>query len=96
MIIISRSTIWTTGRYDGPFEDYGDSAIWTGLYVASQAFRYGSTGEQAALDNMENGLRALHRLQILDENGDLDYVARYVFPDGRTWNEVRARLNAHP
>ncbi len=42
---------WHTGENDG---------LWTGLYVASQAFRYAATGDEDALDNlrvMMDGLR---------------------------------------
>ncbi|MDP8222207.1 MAG: hypothetical protein P9L99_02500 [Candidatus Lernaella stagnicola] len=44
-------TNWHTGENDG---------LWTGLYIASQAFRYASTGSQDALDVlrvMVDGLR---------------------------------------
>jgi hypothetical protein len=37
----------------------GDSTLWTGVYVASQAMRHLMTKEQQALENMLTGLRGL-------------------------------------
>ncbi len=49
----------------GEVEDIGDAAIWTGLYAASQAWRYRATRDPEALARMEDSLRALHRLADL-------------------------------
>lgn len=37
----------------------GDSDLWTGTYIASQAMRYKVTGEQKALDNLLHSLNGL-------------------------------------
>jgi hypothetical protein len=37
----------------------GDSLLWTGMYVASQAMRYRTTGEAVALDNLRRSLDAI-------------------------------------
>lgn len=41
----------------GVEEPSGDSMLWTGVYVASQAMRYDATGDASALANMLTGLR---------------------------------------
>ena len=58
----------------------GDSAIWTGHYLASQAFRYHQTGAPAALDNVRHALEGVGRL--LDINGGSGLLARMVAPEG--------------
>src|SRR5262245_13024960 len=40
----------------------GDSAIWTGHYLAAEAFRFRVTGEQQALDNLWTALRGIRSL----------------------------------
>jgi hypothetical protein len=67
-------------RKDGEFEDKNDSAIWTGVYVAAEAFRYQATGDPEAYVNMEKGLRALHLMQ--EKTGKPGLLARYIHPDG--------------
>ncbi len=51
------------GPPSGPFQPSGDSALWTGTYVASQAYRYEATFEQKALSNLVTSLDALLKLQ---------------------------------
>ncbi len=46
----------------------GDSAIWSGHYVAAEAFRYAVTGDPEALANAERVLTGIHRLVTLAEN----------------------------
>jgi hypothetical protein len=52
------------------FDDPQDSAIWTGIYTAAQAFRYASTpadspaAKQAALDGVRGAVGALHALAV--------------------------------
>src|SRR5690606_34197077 len=62
---------WLTAYRDGgpgmagnvvDYEGGGDSAIWTGHYVASQAFRYGVTGESEALDNLAHAVAGVDNL----------------------------------
>ncbi len=64
----------------GAPEEIGDAAIWTGLYVATEALRYATTNQPAARTNMENGLAALHRMQTA--TGQPGLLCRYVYPDG--------------
>jgi hypothetical protein len=60
------------------YKDHGDSAIWTGHYVASEALRYEVTGEPAALLGMT---RALEGLELcLDVGGHGGLLARCVIP----------------
>ena len=56
----------------------GDSTIWTGTYLAGQAFRYAVTGDEDAKQNAIDTVMALHtHLQITGEPG---YIARYAAP----------------
>jgi len=54
--------------------DSGDTLLWTGIYIASQAHRYKVTGDQEAIRNMEPSLWALHDLHKVTGNKTL--VAR--------------------
>ena len=56
----------------------GDSAIWTGHYLAAEAFRYRVTRAPAAIDNARAALAALTRL--VDVTG-IDLLARCTVPD---------------
>ncbi len=40
----------------------GDSAVWTGHYLAAEAFRYKVTGSSDALDNINNAISAINNL----------------------------------
>src|SRR5277367_5409639 len=40
----------------------GDSAIWTGHYLAAEAFRYKVTGATDALNNINNAIGAINNL----------------------------------
>ena len=40
----------------------GDSAIWTGHYLAAEAFRYKVTGDAGALTNINNAISAINNL----------------------------------
>ena len=55
----------------------GDSAIWTGHYLAAEAFRYRVTGSQEALDNAWRALQGIRSL--LDITGT-DVLARCLVP----------------
>ncbi|MCB9476494.1 MAG: hypothetical protein H6684_11870 [Deltaproteobacteria bacterium] len=55
--------------------DYGDSTIWTGTYLASQAFRYYVTGDPVAKDNVLNTVDALDG--HLHVTGVPGFIARY-------------------
>ncbi len=76
---------------EGAVVDYdggGDSAIWTGHYLAAQAFRYSVTGESEALDNVAHVIGGIGAL--LDVNGGTGLLARNAAPDaslvGQTLN----------
>lgn len=49
----------------------GDSAIWTGHYLAAEAFRYRVTGSGDALRNARNAIAALNGLVDVTGNGSL-------------------------
>jgi len=55
----------------------GDSAIWTGHYLAAEAFRYGATRSSEALSNTKQALAGVHAL--LDVTGN-DLLARCLVP----------------
>ena len=55
----------------------GDSAIWTGHYLAAEAFRYKVTGDPAALTNINNAISAIGNL-INVTGGDV--LARCALP----------------
>jgi hypothetical protein len=55
----------------------GDSAIWTGHYLAAEAFRYAVTGSPQALANAERALSGLEALAAVTGTGVL---ARCAFP----------------
>jgi hypothetical protein len=46
----------------GLLGDSGDSQIWTGIYIASQIYRYKATGEPEALARAERALWGFHAL----------------------------------
>jgi len=64
----------------GRAEDWGDTGIWTGLYAASQAWRYQATQSPEALARMHAALRALHRLHA--ESPVRGTLLRAIYPDG--------------
>jgi hypothetical protein len=57
---------------------YGDSAIWTGHWLAAQAFRHAVTGEPEALANVRSSLEGIGRL--IDLNGGTGLPARAAAP----------------
>src|SRR5258707_7977726 len=60
----------------------GDSAIWTGHYLAAEAFRYNVTRTPDALANVRNAERALRAL--VDVTGT-DVLARCLVPVDSTF-----------
>ncbi len=67
----------------------GDSAIFSGQYLASQAFRYAATnGDPDALDNLKHALWGVGNL--LDVNGATGLLARNAAPQGS-----QVALNMH-
>jgi len=61
-------------RYDG----LGDGAIWTGHYLAAQAFHYAVEPSPALLDELHETLAAIDLLTLV--SGRAGYVARYLGP----------------
>jgi hypothetical protein len=63
-----------TGYHSG-----GDSAIWTGHYLAAEAFRYSVTQDPLALDALGHTLKGIGAL--LDVNGGTGLLARVAAPE---------------
>src|SRR5205085_9816669 len=68
---------WSDDRYLDQWDDYGDSAIWTGTAGIAAAFRYASTGTRADYARMERYLRA--SLSQFEATGIDGYLARFHF-----------------
>lgn len=66
----------------------GDAAIWTGQYLASQAFSYNVTRDPSALSNVKHALGGIGKL--LDGNGGSGLLARNAAPVGSL---VEQRMN---
>jgi hypothetical protein len=62
----------------GPYWPSGDAALWTGTYVAAQAYRYQATGDAAALPPLVTALEGLLKLQEI--TGDWSQFARTLRP----------------
>lgn len=66
------------------FGGRGDSTIWTGTYLASQAFRFMTTGDPEAYDAILSTVDTLHHhLQV---TGRCGFIARYRGPDVYPFN----------
>ncbi len=55
----------------------GDSALWTGNYLAAESFRFAVTQDAAALSNVKSALAGLQSLVDVTGHG---YLARCAFP----------------
>lgn len=68
------------------YDDQQDSAIWTGTYLAAQAFRYAATGDpvekQEALRNARSAAQTLHL--FLEVTGQTGLLARFAGPLDQT------------
>ncbi len=62
-----------------------DAAIWTGHYIAAEAFRYASTGSNQARANVRRALQAVKLL--VDVTGN-DVLARAAVPAGSRWESA--------
>jgi hypothetical protein len=62
----------------------GDSTIWTGMYLASQALRYMATQEPAARDEVLRMAAYAHHVKAVTQTPG--YVARFVALDELPWN----------
>ncbi len=70
----------------------GDSAIWTGHYLAAEAFRYRATNSPEALANAAGAVRGL---RLLADITGTDLLARCAFPADAPWAIDLAREEAH-
>jgi hypothetical protein len=60
------------------YSDLQDSTIWTGTYLAAEAFRYAVTGDPEAKENAARAIRTLdHFLKVTKRPG---YLARFSGP----------------
>ena len=68
------------GRTDAGWKqpDSDNDGLWTSLYVAAEAFRYGATGDRQAKDNAWLSLEALMQLEKV--TGISGFVARSILP----------------
>jgi hypothetical protein len=65
----SEDILWTNGN--------GDGAIWTGSYLAAEAFRYKVTGSRTAWTYLR---RALESVRAISHVADSGFLARTIFP----------------
>jgi hypothetical protein len=70
----------------------GDSAIWTGHYLASQTYRYVATGAPEALANVRSAIQAMRRL--IDVTGT-NLLARLWLPADSPWLDAVAHEESH-
>ena len=56
---------------------YGDSALWTGMLLAADAYRYAVTRSPEALASATRSLQAIDRLSRVSGDG---LLARYFYP----------------
>lgn len=66
---------------DGLIGNSGDTLLWTGIYIASQAQRYKVTGDSQAIANLEPALWAFHRLHKVTGNNTLVARRMQLQPD---------------
>lgn len=62
------------------YDHAGDAAIWTGHYLAAEAFRYRVTGAPVARRNLRLALDGLDALASLAGDGAPGPLARFVMP----------------
>ena len=70
----------------------GDSALWTGHYLAAQTYRYAVTRAPEALDAIRSTVRSMRRL--IDVTGT-NLLARIWMPADSPWLEAVAREERH-
>ncbi len=70
----------------------GDSAIWTGHYLAAQTYRFVATGDPAALAQARGAIRGLRRL--IEVTGT-NLLARLWMPADSPWLNAVAAEEAH-
>jgi hypothetical protein len=67
------------------YQHAGDAAIWTGHFIAAEAFRYASTGKKSARANVRRALKAIRLLVDVTKN---DTLARAAVPRGSRWEDA--------
>ncbi len=75
--------VWGAPENFASYAGRGDSAIWTGVALNADAFRYAATGTEADYRRMEERVRTL--LTMFDVTGVPGYLARFHFlrmPEG--------------
>jgi hypothetical protein len=70
----------------------GDSALWTGVYLAAEAFRYNVTRSADALTNVKNALAGLKALTDVTGNNQ---IARCMLPAASPFAAGIEREEAH-
>jgi hypothetical protein len=68
----------TTYAQVAGYHGTGDSAIWTGSYLAAEALRLKHTGSKDAEKNVETMVEAIHRLFLV--TGHPGFMARFTAP----------------
>jgi hypothetical protein len=63
----------------------GDGAIWTGHYLAAEAFRYAATQSADALDAVRNAFNGVQSLVDVTNLTDPDVLARSWVPQDSPW-----------
>jgi hypothetical protein len=71
------------------YEGMGDSAIWTGHYLAAEAYRYAVSGNPRAIQNAMRALRGIERL--LDAGGRGGLLTRFALPESEPFARTVAR-----
>ncbi len=71
----------------------GDSALWTGHFLAAESFRYNVTRDPDALSNVKRALWAIR--ELLDVTGN-DLLARCAFPENSPYaSDIIAEEGRH-
>jgi hypothetical protein len=68
----------------------GDAAIWTGHYLAAEAFRYAVTKSSDALANARRALTGIQGLVDVTTPAQPDLLARFLWPDNWEYAERMA------
>ena len=75
------------------YDDAGDSALWTGVYLAAESFRYFVTRSPDALANVQKALNGIRKTSQISGNG---LLARCVFPkDGLGVDYFKSQEGRH-
>lgn len=87
-VFLDRGYVVSRGE-NGSLEDVGDAAIWTGMYAASQAWRYKATHSPLALKRMHESLQALHELHRQSPRPGT--LIRYIYPEGKILKQAASK-----